>query len=129
MRRLVVAFALFAGCARPDDRSIKVAVEQFVAAAERGDADRVVAMLGASTVDRLRARAREASDLAGGGVTLGPTDVLAVGFEPARIRVARVDEGTRRDGEATALVRGTDGTTVPLRLRLEAGRWRIVLEP
>ena len=128
MRPAVVTFALVA-CARPDDRSVRVAVEQFVAAAERGDADRVVGMLDASTLDRLRARAREASDLAGGGVTLGPTDVLAVGFEPARIRVARVDEGTRRDAEATALVRGTDGTTVPLRLRLEGGRWKIVLEP
>lgn len=100
---------------------------QFVAAAEQGDADRVVKMLDASTLERLRARAREASDLAGGGVSLSPADIIAVGFEPATMPVVRVT-ASRKGGDAVAVVHGTDGRTVQVRLRSESGRWKLVLD-
>jgi hypothetical protein len=129
MRLTLAALAVFAGCARPDDRSTSGAIDQFVSAAGRGDSDRVVEMLDASTIERLRARAREASDLAGGGVNLGPADVLAVGFEPARLRPARVETTSRRGADATVRLHGADGATVTVKLRSEHGRWKIVLAP
>jgi hypothetical protein len=126
--RAALAVAAMTACAQPDDRSVEGAVALFVAAADRGDSSRVVGMLDATTLDRLRVRAREASDLAGGGVSLGPADVLAVGFEPARVRVARVEKVVRGGADATAWVRGSDGKTVEVRLRSERGRWKIVLD-
>lgn len=101
---------------------------QFVTAAEQGDADRVVKMLDASTLERLRARAREASDLAGGGVSLSPADIVAVGFEPATMPVVRVTTASSKGGDAVAVVHGTDGRTVQVRLRSESGRWKLVLD-
>jgi len=128
MRRGAALLAIALGCAQPDDKSVEGAVMQFVAAAEQGDADRVVKMLDRSTLDRLGARAREASDLAGGGVSLNPADVVAVGFEPADMRIARVTTASLKGGDAVAVVHGADGRTVQVRLRSESGRWKLVLD-
>jgi hypothetical protein len=129
MRRpaALLAAALLS-CSQPDDRTPEGAVAEFIAAAARGDAVRVVQMIDAATLARLRARAREASDLAGGGVDLDPVDLVAVGFEPARMEVKDVRRRSLKGADAVVLVQGTDGRNAEVRLRSEQHRWKVVLD-
>jgi len=133
MRRRAPVVAILAvvggGCAQPDDRTPEGAVREFAAASARGDAQRVVEMLDRAALDRLSAQAREASDLAGGGVDLRPADLLAVGFEATDMQLAevrRVDEGGKDD--ALVRVKDADGRETEVRLRLHEGSWKIVLD-
>jgi len=125
---LCAAVALLSACSRPDDRTADGAVRAFAAAASRGDAQLVASMLDDRTLERLRVRAREASDLAGGGVDLTPVDLLAVGFEPPRMEIAKTEVRAKKHGEAIVRVSGSDGPAVDVRLRSRLGRWKIVLD-
>lgn len=100
-----------------------------MAASLRGDAQRVVDLLDKGTKNRLIARAREASDLAGGGVVLEPKDLLAVGFESSTMEVAEVQsKGDPAEGRATVVVKSTDGRAVEVRVTREEGLWKVVLD-
>jgi hypothetical protein len=123
---LVAGLLVLAGCSA-GARSPEGAVRRLADAAAAGDRDAVWSLLGPSTKARLEAEARRATPV--GRRALTPSEMLAVGWEPARFRLTDIRLRERRGDEADVEVRGPDGQLDRVTCVRVADRWTVELSP
>jgi hypothetical protein len=95
--------------------------------AESGSRTEIFHLLGPATRHQLEEEARRAS-ASSGGRSIGPEDLLAVGWGPPRYRPVEERELWRRGDEAAVEVRGASGERETVRCVREGGFWKIELD-
>jgi hypothetical protein len=123
VRRIVIAIALLASCARSSPTAV---VRALATAARDGDRRQVAALLGPRTRGRLEADARIASEQAGRR-RLGPEDLLAVGWAPATEEIESIDEVERSGDHAVVEVVSRRGARERIEVVRDHGAWRVEL--
>lgn len=124
LRALVTALLFAAGCSA-GARSPEGAVRRLADAAAVGDRDAVWALLGPETKARLEADAKRLAPA--GRRTLSPSELLAVGWEPARFRLTEIRLREKRGDEAEVEVRGPSGELERVRCVRVGDRWTVEL--
>jgi len=126
-RAILVAGAIGVGAAACSGaRSPEGAVRALTEAAESGDRDAVYALLGPATRARLTADAEHAAQAAGRR-ELGPTDLVAAGWSPAKWHAVDFDVLTRTGDRATVEVRGAAHERETVTCVAVGGQWRVEL--
>ena len=126
-RAIVAGAIVVAATACSGARSPEGAVRALAEAAEAGDRDGVLALLGPATRARLAADAERAAQAAGRR-ELGPTDLVAAGWSAPKWHAVDFDVLTRSGDRATVEVRGAAHERETVACVAVGGQWRVELQ-
>lgn len=115
---------MVAGCG--GTRSPDGAVRALAEAAEAGDRDAVLALVGPATRARLSGDATKAAQ-ASGRRDLQPRDMIAAGWSAPRWKIADVDVLARDGDRATVEIRGAHGERETMSCVREHDEWHVEL--
>jgi hypothetical protein len=124
---MLVAGIVAGGAACSGARSPEGAVRALTEAAEAGDREAVLALLGPATRSRLAADAERAAQAAGRR-EIGAIDLVAAGWSPPKWHAVDFDVLTRSGDRATVEVRGAAHERETVTCVAIGGQWRVELQ-